>query len=49
MTEDTDILKEMATKIEEIMRPLIADPPGTTPAADSPADLGRGDVPPQPQ
>ena len=48
-TEDIDTLKETATKIEEIMRHLIADPPGTTPAAGTPADLGRGDAPPQPQ
>ena len=48
-TEDTDTLKETATKIEEIMRRLIADPPGTTPAAGAPADLGRGNAPPQPQ
>ncbi len=42
-TEDTDTLKETATKIEETMRRLIAEPPGTTPAAGAPADLGRGD------
>ncbi len=48
-TEDTDTLKETATKIEEIMRRLIADPPGTIPAAGAPADLGRGNAPPQPQ
>ena len=48
-TEDTDTLKETAMKIEEIMRRLIADPPGTIPAAGTPADLGRGNAPPQPQ
>ena len=48
-TEDTDTLKQTATKIEEIMRRLIAEPPGTTPAAGTPADLGRGIAPPQPQ
>ncbi len=48
-TEDTDTLKETATKIEETMRRLIADPPGTTPAAGAPADLGRGNPSPQPQ
>ncbi len=48
-TEDTDTVKETATKIGEIMRRLIAEPPGTTPAVGAPADLGRGIAPPQPQ
>ena len=39
-TEDTNTLKETATKIEEIMRRLIADRPGTAQAAGAPADLG---------
>ncbi len=41
-TEDINTLKETATKIEEIMRRLIADPPGTASAAGAPADLGIG-------
>ena len=48
-TEDTDTLKEMATKIEEIMRRLIAKLPETTPAAGTPAELRKGIAPPQPQ
>ncbi len=44
-----DTLKETATIIKETKRRLTADPPGNTPAAGAPADLGRGDAPPQPQ